>query len=61
MTTKEYFEKFLGKINLKIEDNERAFIEEKQNVIREKLRGKLSLQDDFLTGSYKRHTIIKPK
>ena len=61
MTTKEYFEKFLGKINLKIEDKERAFIEEKQNVIREKLREKLSLQDDFLTGSYKRHTIIKPK
>jgi len=61
MTTKEYFENLLNKINLKLGDDERAFIEEKQNALREKLREKLPLQDDFLTGSYKRHTIIKPK
>lgn len=61
MTTQEYFENLLDKINLRLGDEERNFIEEKQNALREKLRGKLSLQDDFLTGSYKRHTIIKPK
>jgi len=61
MTTKEYFENLLGKINLNLGDDERTLIEEKQNVLREKLREQLSLQDDFLTGSYKRHTIIKPK
>jgi hypothetical protein len=61
MTTQKYFENLLDKINLKLGDEERNFIEEKQNALREKLRGKLSLQDDFLTGSYKRHTIIKPE
>jgi len=61
MTTKEYFESLLEKISLKLGDDERNLIEEKQSALRERLREKLSLQDDFLTGSYKRHTIIKPK
>lgn len=61
MTTKEYFDNLLSNISLNLGDDERNLIEEKQNALREKLREKLSLQDDFLTGSYKRHTIIKPK
>lgn len=61
MTTTEYFDDLLSEISLKLGDDERNLIEEKQNALREKLREKLSLQDDFLTGSYKRHTIIKPK
>lgn len=61
MTATEYFDDLLSEISLKLGDDERNLIEEKQNALREKLREKLSLQDDFLTGSYKRHTIIKPK
>ena len=61
MTLAEFFELLLGRINLKIGDMERKLIQEKQNALREKLRGKLPLKDDFLTGSYARDTIIKPK
>lgn len=61
MTTKEFFDDLLNKIDLKIDDKERSFIETKQNELREKLREYLDLEDDFLTGSYKRSTIIKPK
>ncbi|MBI4085669.1 MAG: hypothetical protein HY433_00250 [Candidatus Liptonbacteria bacterium] len=61
MTLNEFFESLLGRINLKIDDNERKLIQEKQNALREKLREKLPLKDDFLTGSYARETIIKPK
>ena len=61
MTTNEYLEDLFSKINLKIDDSERKLIEDKQNELRIALRRKLSLKDDFLTGSYRRHTIIKPK
>ena len=61
MTTKEYFENLLDKLNLKIGDEEREIIKQKHNALREELREKLNLQDDFLTGSYKRNTLIKPK
>lgn len=61
MTPQKYFDDFLDAINLKLDDNERTLIEDKHHALREKLREKLSLKDDFLTGSYKRHTIIKPK
>lgn len=61
MNTNEYFESLLERINLKIDDNQRKNIEEKQNKLREALRQELPLKDDFLTGSYRRHTIIKPK
>src|SRR5262245_49264148 len=61
MTASEYFTKLLEEITLKLGDDERNLIETKQNALREKLRAKLPLCDDFLTGSYKRHTIIKPK
>lgn len=61
MTTNEFFENILGRINLKIDDTERKNIEKKHNKLREALREKLPLKDDFLTGSYARHTLIKPK
>lgn len=61
MTTNEYFEDLFSRINLTIDDNKRKFIEDKQNELRIALRGKLALKDDFLTGSYRRHTIIKPR
>ncbi|MEK7078682.1 MAG: cyclic GMP-AMP synthase DncV-like nucleotidyltransferase [Patescibacteria group bacterium] len=61
MTINEYFENLFDRVNIKIEDSEREFIEKKQNGLREALRVKLDLKDDFLTGSYRRHTIIKPK
>lgn len=61
MTINEYFEDLFSRINLNIDDSERKLIEDKQNELRIALRGKLSLKDDFLTGSYRRHTIIKPK
>lgn len=61
MTTTQYFEKLLDRINLKLDDKERKMIEEKQGSLRDALREALDLKDDFLTGSYPRHTIIKPK
>lgn len=61
MITKEYFENLLDQINLKIGDDERELIKQKHKALREELREKLNLQDDFLTGSYKRNTLIKPK
>ncbi len=61
MTPQKHFDDFLDTINLKLGDDERNLIEDKHHALREKLREKLSLKDDFLTGSYKRHTIIKPK
>lgn len=61
MTINEFFETLLGRVNLRIDDKEREFIQKKQNGLRERLREKLPLKDDFLTGSYARHTIIKPK
>jgi len=60
MTTNEYFKQLLKEISLGLEDDERKMIEEKQNTLREAMREELPLVDDFLTGSYPRHTIIKP-
>lgn len=61
MTIQAYFENLLGEINLHIDDEERGLIEKKQDLLRVELRKRLSLTEDFLTGSYSRHTIIKPK
>ncbi len=61
MTTKEYFENLLDQLSLKIGDEEREIIKQKHIDLRKELREKLDLQDDFLTGSYKRNTLIKPK
>ena len=61
MTIKEYFDNLLDSISLKFGDEECDFIQKKQNALREKMREVLPLEDDFLTGSYKRRTILKPK
>ena len=61
MTVKEYFDNLLYDISLKFNDEERAFLQKKQNTLREEMRRVLSLADDFLTGSYKRNTILRPK
>lgn len=60
MTVNEYFKSLLSQINLSLDDAERKLIENKQNDLREALREKLTLEDDFLTGSYIRNTLIKP-
>ena len=41
MTINEYFENLFDRVNIKIEDSEREFIEKKQNGLREALRVKL--------------------
>ncbi|MDD2807501.1 MAG: hypothetical protein PHW95_03225 [Patescibacteria group bacterium] len=61
MTTQEFFDGLLDHVDLKVSDKERRLIETKQNELREKLREFLDLEDDFLTGSYRRNTIIKPR
>lgn len=61
MNTQEYFENLLKEINLGIDDATRKQIENKHDDLRIILRDHLGLVDDFLTGSYRRHTLIKPK
>lgn len=61
MSVENFFEDLLDSVDLKIDDDERKLIEEKHNALREALRVKLDLVDDFLTGSYRRHTMIQPK
>lgn len=60
MTTTEYFKQLLKNVSLGLDDDDRKMIQEKQNALREALRNELPITDDFLTGSYPRHTIIKP-
>ena len=57
----EYFNEILKLINLKLNDKIQKLIESKHNGIREKLTKYISLEEDFLTGSYARNTLIKPK
>lgn len=59
MTTEEYFKNLSSKLELTIAERDR--ISKKHNSLREKLREKLPVEDDFLTGSYSRDTIIRPK
>lgn len=58
MSPEEYFTKLLGALNLT--DKEREQISEKHISLREKLRENLPVEDDFLTGSYPRNTMIRP-
>lgn len=58
MTTEEYFNTFLTDHNLT--DEEREQISDKHLSLRERLRELLKVEDDFLTGSYPRNTMIKP-
>lgn len=59
MTTEEFFKALASKIE--ITQSEADKIAKKHNWLREKLREKLSVEDDFLTGSYARNTMIRPK
>ena len=59
MTTEEFFKELASKLELT--KNESDKISQKHNELREKLREKLPFEDDFLTGSYARNTIIRPK
>lgn len=59
MTTEEFFKVLASKIELT--QSEADKIAQKHNWLREKLREKLSVEDDFLTGSYARNTMIRPK
>lgn len=59
MTTEEYFKNLASKLELK--DSERDNISDKHTTLRENLKEKLEVEDDFLTGSYKRNTMIRPK
>ena len=54
----EAFAKF--KSRLELNDKEQQDASKRQNEIREIIREKVSLETDFLTGSYKRHTKTKP-
>ena len=59
MTPEEYLSGFVSKLNLT--DAEREQISQKHNDLQEKLRDILPVEDDFLTGSYPRNTIIRPE
>jgi len=58
MTTEEFFKNKASKLELT--HSERDRISKKHKELREKLREKLPVEDDFLTGSYARYTIIRP-
>ena len=59
MTIEEFFKNLLNDLELK--DSERDRISKKHIELRENLRKKLDVEDDFLTGSYNRNTLIRPK
>ncbi len=58
MSPEEYFADLLSTLNLT--DEEREQISEKHLSLREELRERLPVIDDFLTGSYPRNTMIRP-
>jgi len=58
MSLEEYFIELLSTLNLT--DKEREQISEKHLSLREKIRENLPVEDDFLTGSYPRNTMIRP-
>lgn len=58
ITMDEAFAKF--KTRLEINDKEQKDASKRHNEIRNLLREKIDLENDFLTGSYKRHTKTKP-
>lgn len=58
MSPEEYFTELLSKLNLT--EAEIQQISDKHFSLRESLREKLPVEDDFLTGSYARNTMIRP-
>lgn len=59
MATEEFFKELASKLELTKTESDK--ISQKHNELRDKLREKLPVEDDFLTGSYARNTIIRPK
>ena len=59
MTTEEFFKELASKLELTKSESDK--ISQKHNELREKLREKFPVEDDFLTGSYARNTIIRQK
>jgi hypothetical protein len=58
ITMEEAFAKF--KSRLELNDKEQQDASKRHNEIRDIIREKVNLENDFLTGSYKRHTKTKP-
>src|SRR5260370_20929896 len=58
LTIDEAFQKF--KSRLELNEKEQKNASTRHNEIREHLRNRFALDDDFLTGSYKRYTKTKP-
>ena|SRR5579872_1008967 len=58
MTVNEAFE--IYRSNLEITESEQEFAKKKNDEIRQVMREEFDLKEDFLTGSYKRHTKTKP-
>lgn len=58
MSPEDYFNELLSNLNLT--DEERKQILDKHIALRERLREMLPVEDDFLTGSYPRNTMIRP-
>lgn len=58
ITIEDAFAKF--KSRLELNDKEQQDASKRQNEIREIIRKEINLENDFLTGSYKRHTKTKP-
>jgi len=56
-------EGLLGEVcsSIELTETQRKKVVKRHNVLREKLRSELDLEDDFLTGSYARYTMIKPE
>ena len=59
MTTEEFFKELASKLELTKSESDK--ISQKHSELREKLCEKLPVEDDFLTGSYARNTMIRPK
>jgi hypothetical protein len=58
LTLDEAFRKFRSRLELN--DREQSNASSRHQEMREHLRGDFALDDDFLTGSYRRHTKTKP-
>jgi hypothetical protein len=58
LTIDEAFRKF--KSRLELNDKEQKNVSSRHNEIRDHLRSRFAVADDFLTGSYKRYTKTKP-
>lgn len=58
ITLNEAFRKFKSRLELNTREQENA--SKRHNEVRELIRSKLSIQNDFLTGSYARYTKTKP-